>query len=136
MGALVFISWIKHHKTMWLQPKNIDFGVMVHKIHTNFGYFWAKMGHSFNKISTWRCLGTLDGLRTSKQCDMHSQTSFLGGWFMFYCQFGYGPRQGPGHANLCVPTLTWNISYSKIFLNKLVIQTERVHPGESRKIMI
>ena len=32
---------------------------------------------------------------------MHLQTSVLGGWFMFYCQFGYGPGESPGHANMC-----------------------------------
>ena len=37
---------------------------------------------------------------------------------------------------LSVPTFTWKISFSKIIPTKLIVQTERVHPRESRKKII
>ena len=44
-GVVVFFSWIKHHKTMWFQRKNIHFGSVVHKLcpkTPKFCWFGAK----------------------------------------------------------------------------------------------
>ena len=138
---LVLISWIKHLKTMWFQPKNIHFGSVVHKLcpkTPKFCWFGAKMGlaHIFTRNDILSYVSTFYGLTTSKQCDLHLQTSFLGACLMFIGQFGYGPGSGPAHANVCVPALSWNISRSRIFPKKLFIQTDREKYREYRKNVI
>ena len=91
---------------MWFQPKNIHFGSVVHKLcpkTPKFCWFGAKMGlsHNFTRNDILSYVRTFYGLTTSKQCDLHLQTSFLGACLMFIGQFGYGPGSGPAHANVC-----------------------------------
>jgi len=126
---------------MWFQPKNIHFGSVVHKLcpkTPKFCWFGAKMGlaHNFTRNDILSYVSTFYGLTTSKQCDLHLQTSFLGACLMFIGQFGYGPGSGPGHANVCVTALSWNISRSRIFPKKLFVQTDREKYRECRKIVI
>ena len=126
---------------MRFQPKHIHFGFLVHKLcpkTPKFCWFGAKMGlaHNFTRKDILSYVSTFYGLTTSKQCDLHLQTSFLGACLMFIGQFGYGPGSGPAHANVCVPALSWNISRSRIFPNKLLIQTDREKYRECRKIVI
>ena len=53
-----------------------------------------------------------------------------------YWPIAFGPGTGPAHANVSVLTLTSSFSCSRIFPTKLIVQTERVHPRESRKNII
>ena len=94
------------------------------------------LAHNFTRNNILSYVRTFYGLTTSKQCDLHLQTSFLGACLMFIEQFGYGPGSGPTHASVCVPALSWNISRSRIFPNKLLIQTDREKYRECRKIVI
>ena len=94
------------------------------------------LAHIFTRNDILSYVSTFYGLTTSKQCDLYLQTSFLGACLMFIGQFGYGPGSGPTHASVCVPALSWNISRSRIFPNKLLIQTDREKYRECRKIVI
>ena len=116
--------WIRGSQVMPKTPK--------------FCWFVAKMGlaHIFTRNDILSYVSTFYGLTTSKQCDLYLQTSFLGASLMFIGQFGYGPRSGPANANVCVPALSWNITRSRMFQNKLFIQTDREKYRESRKIVI
>ena len=51
----------------------------------------------------------------------------------FICQIALDPERVQ---STHVPTLSWKISSSRIFLKKMMIQIERVYPRESKKIII
>ena len=104
----------------------MHFGFLLHKLCPKTPKFWcfgAKMGlaHDFKRNDILSCVGTFYGLRTSKQCDLHLQTSFLGAGIRFYWPIAFGPGSGPAHANVCIPTLTSNISCSRIFPTKVMV---------------
>ena len=126
---------------MWFQRKNIHFGFVVHKLCPKTPkccWFGGKMGwtHNFTRNDILSYVSTFYGLRTSKQCDLHLQTSFLAVWFMLYCPIAFGPGTGPAHANVSVLTFTWNISCSRIFQTNWANSLERLHPRECKKIVI
>ena len=112
---------------MWFQPKNIHFGCVVHKLcpkTPKFCWFGAKMGLAHNFL--W-----INNIKTM--------------WFapsdiLFGClphvYWAIWDGSGPAHANVFVPALRRNISRSRIFPNKLLIQTDREKYRESRKIVI
>ena len=111
LGLYSFFHGLSTLKQCDFNQKNIHFGSVVHKLcpkTPKFCWFGAKMGlaHNFTRNDILSYVRTFYGLTTSKQCDLHLQTSFLGACLMFIGQFGYGPGSGPGHANVCVTALS------------------------------
>ena len=58
-------------------------GSQVMPQNTQISLVWSKMGftHNFTRNDILSYVSTFYGLRTSKQYDLHLQTSLLGAWF-------------------------------------------------------
>ena len=116
--------WIRGSQVMPKTPK--------------FCWFGAKMGlaHNFTRNDILSYVSIFYGWRTSKQCDLHLQTSFLGVWFRFIDQLLSDPERVQP-TQMWVSLLWLEISLvQEISPTKLTVQTERVHPRESRKNII
>ena len=98
LGLWSFFHGLSTLKQSDFNQKNIHFGFLVHKLcpkTPKFCWFWAKMGlaHNFTRNDILSYVSIFYGLRTSKQCDLHLQTSFLGVWFRFIDQLLSDPER-------------------------------------------